>query len=86
MTLITGVGYRVKQWGGKWDGMMGVANLCNCHGTVVQGCASYYVSRALTSLQRPYEQVQCCQLRSFITSWLDVQNLRSLETRLLLRL
>ena len=86
MTLITGVGYRVKQWGGKWDGTMGVANWCNCHGAVVQGCGSYYVSRTLTSLQRLYEQVQCCQLRSFLTLWLDVQNLRSLETRLLLRL
>ena len=75
----------MKQWGGKWDGTMGVANSCNCHGAV-QGCASYYVSRALNSLQRLYEQVQCCQLRSFLTSWLDVQNLRSLETRLLLRL
>ena len=59
MTLITGLGYRVKQWGGKWDGTMDVVNSCNCHGAVVQGCASYYVSRVLTSLQRPYEQVQC---------------------------
>ena len=29
--LIAGVGYRVEQWSGKWDGMMGVANLCNWH-------------------------------------------------------
>ena len=29
VSLIGGVGYRVEQWGGKWDGMMGVANLCN---------------------------------------------------------
>ena len=36
VSLITGVGYRVKQWGGKWDGTMGVANSCNCHGTVVK--------------------------------------------------
>ena len=27
---IAGVGYRVEQWGGKWDGTMGVANSCNC--------------------------------------------------------
>ena len=27
-------------------------------GSVVQGCGGYYVSRALTSLQRSYEQVQ----------------------------
>ena len=27
LSLITGVGYRVKQWGGKWDGTMGVTNL-----------------------------------------------------------
>ena len=55
-------------------------------GTVVQGCASYYASRALTSSQRPYEQVQCCHLCSFLASWLDGQNLRSLETTLLLGL
>ena len=29
VSLIAGVGYRVEQWGGKWDGMMSVANLCN---------------------------------------------------------
>jgi len=29
VSLITGVGYRVEQWGGKWDGTMGVANSCN---------------------------------------------------------
>ena len=29
VSLITGVGYGVKQWGGKWDGMVGVANSCN---------------------------------------------------------
>ena len=28
MCSIAGVGYRVEQWGGKWDGMMGVANSC----------------------------------------------------------
>ena len=44
--------------------MMGVANSC-ITGAVVQGCASYYVSSALTSLQRPYEQVQCYHLSSF---------------------
>ena len=31
VSLIAGVGYRVEQWGGKWDGMMDVANLCNWH-------------------------------------------------------
>ena len=44
VSIITGVGYRVEQWGGKWDGTMVVANSC---GTVVQGCASYYMSRLL---------------------------------------
>ena len=29
VSIITGVGYRVEQWGGKWDGTMGVANSCN---------------------------------------------------------
>ena len=29
VSLIAGVGYRVEQWGGKWDGTMGVANSCN---------------------------------------------------------
>ena len=29
VSLIGGVGYRVEQWGGKWDGMMDVANSCN---------------------------------------------------------
>ena len=58
VSIITGVGYRVEQWGGKWDGTMVVANSC---GTVVQGCASYYV-KALASSQRLYEQVQCCHL------------------------
>ena len=45
----------VEKCGGKWDGMVGVANSCNWH-----CCSSYYVSRALTSLQRLYEQTQCC--------------------------
>ena len=58
VSLIAGVGYRVEQWGGKWDRTMGVANFCIIS-TVVQGCASYYVSRALTSPQRTYEHVQC---------------------------
>jgi len=26
---VAGVGYKVEQWGGKWDGTMGVANSCN---------------------------------------------------------
>ena len=60
LSLIAGAGYRVEQWGGKWDGTMGVANRVT--GTAVQGCAGYYVSKALTSSQRPYEQVQCCHL------------------------
>ena len=38
VSLIAGVKYRVQWWGGEWDGMMGVANLCNWH--FVQGCAS----------------------------------------------
>ena len=29
VSLIAGVGYRVEQWGGKWDGTIGVANSCN---------------------------------------------------------
>ena len=29
VSLIAEVGYRVQQWGGKWDGTMGVANSCN---------------------------------------------------------
>ena len=29
VSLIAGVGYRVEQWGGKWDGTMGVANSSN---------------------------------------------------------
>ena len=29
VSLIAGVGYRVEQWGGKWDGTMSVANSCN---------------------------------------------------------
>ena len=64
MSLLAGVGYRVQQWGGKRDGTMGVANSCNwwC-------CASYYVSRALTSLQRPYEQVQCCHTENVGGKW-----------------
>ena len=31
VSLIAGVGYKVKQWGGKWNGAMGVANSCNWH-------------------------------------------------------
>ena len=54
----------MEQWGGKWDGTMGVANRVT--GTAVQGCAGYYVSKALTSSQRPYEQVQCCTFFSSI--------------------
>ena len=38
-------------------------------GAVVQGCASYYVSRALTSLQRPHEQVQCCHTGNVGGKW-----------------
>ena len=55
VSLITGVGYSVEQWGRKWNGMKGVVACVT--GAVVQGCASYYVSRALTSSQRLYEQV-----------------------------
>ena len=29
VSLIAEVGYRMEQWGGKWDEMMDVANLCN---------------------------------------------------------
>ena len=29
VSLIAGDGYRVQQWGGKWDGTVGVANSCN---------------------------------------------------------
>ena len=29
VSLIAGVGYRVQQWGGKWDGTVGVANSRN---------------------------------------------------------
>jgi len=49
------VEYEVEQWGEKWDETVGVAKLCNWH--CVQGCATYYVSRTLTSQQRVYEQV-----------------------------
>ena len=80
-----------NRWTGIWGGAVGRNNwmeqwvkLTHVTGTVVQGCASYYVSRAYTSLQRPYEEVQCCQLSS--TSWCNVQKLGSLKTRLLLRL
>ena len=52
----------VEQWGVKWDGTVSVATCVTS--AVVEGCASYYVSRALTSLQRPFEQVQCCHLLS----------------------
>ena len=31
LSLIAEVGYRVEQWGRKWDGTMGVANSCNWH-------------------------------------------------------
>ena len=30
VSIITGVGYRVEQWGGKCDGMMVVANSWHC--------------------------------------------------------
>ena len=40
---------------------MGVA-ITRVTDAVVQGCTSYYVSSVLTSLQRPYEQVQCYHL------------------------
>ena len=49
VSLITGLGYKVEQWGGKWDETVGVANLCNWH--CIQG-STYYVSRTLTSQQR----------------------------------
>ena len=62
VSLIAGVGYRVQQWGGKWDGTVGVANSCNwC-------CCSrlHVLAKVLTSSQRPYGQVQCCYLSSFL--------------------
>ena len=31
VAVIAGVVYGVKQWGGKWDGMVGVANSYNWH-------------------------------------------------------
>ena len=39
-------------WNNAWVWIIRVT------GAVVQGCASYYMSRALTSLQRLYEHVQ----------------------------
>ena len=57
VSLIAGVGYRVEQWGGKWDGTMGGANSCNWLKVVLAICV-----KALASSQRPYEQVQCCHL------------------------
>ena len=38
VSLIAGVGYRVEQWGGKWDGTMGVANSCNWRGWLATMC------------------------------------------------
>ena len=31
VAVIAGVVYGVEQWGGKWDGMVGVANSYNWH-------------------------------------------------------
>ena len=68
---------------GVENGMEWWVQLTRVAGAVVQGCsASYYVQGS--SPQRPYEQVQCCQLSSYPVSWCDGQNLGSLETRLLL--
>jgi len=60
--IIAGVEYGVEQWGGKLDGTVGVALTC-VTGTVVQGCASYYVSRALTS-------PQSCMSKSSVATFL----------------
>ena len=62
----------------EWNGGMerdGTVNIHSCSyvtGAVVQGCAGYYVSTALISPQRLYEQVQCCQhssLSGIMMSW-----------------
>ena len=49
------IGGVCNYWTGIWDGG------CTVTGAVVQGCASYCVSRAVISPQRLYERVQCCQ-------------------------
>ena len=46
VSLIAGVEYGVEQW--VENGMERWAQLTHVTGTAVQGCASYYVSRALT--------------------------------------
>ena len=38
VSLIAGVGYRVEQWGRKWDERVGVANSCNWQCCSRQGC------------------------------------------------
>ena len=50
----------MERWNGKWNGTCTQLYASVRH-VVVQGCASYYVSVALISPQRLYEQVQCCQ-------------------------
>ena len=54
MSLIAGLEYGTD--GGMENGMGWGMWLTHVTGAFVQGCASYYVSRALISLQRLYEQ------------------------------
>ena len=58
---------------------MGVANSC---GAVVQGCASYYVSRLLPHRR---DRMSKYSVATFFSS-IMVSGQNSLETRLLLRL
>ena len=67
------IGGVCNYWTGIWNGG------CTVTGAVVQGCASYCVSRAVISPQRLYERVQCCQHSSLysILIWCHGQNLGS---------
>ena len=66
------------EWNGgkemEWNGQCTQLQLTCVTGTVVQGCASYYVSRGLTA-EATYEQVQCCQHSSFsiMMSWSELR-------------
>ena len=64
------------EWNGGmekgWNSECTQLQLTHVTGAVVQGCAGYYVSTALISPRRLYEQVQCCQhssLSGIMMSW-----------------
>ena len=52
----------------EWNGECSQLQLTRIAGAVLQGWASYCVSRALISLQRLYEKVQC-MLPAFFLVW-----------------